>query len=66
MIINENEINESIQTSNEETLNGISVWLSEGSGWTAESVDDQCINIVKYKPLKGSSYQAPTRAQKPH
>ena len=32
-IINENEINESIQTSNQEILNGIAVWLSEGSGW---------------------------------
>ena len=55
-IINENEINESIQTSNQEILNGISVWLSEGSGWTIESVDDQYINIVRYKPLKESSY----------
>ena len=55
-IFNENEINESIQTSNQEILNGISVWLSEGSRWTAESVDDQYINIVRYKPLKGSSY----------
>ena len=51
--INENEINESIQTSNEEILNGIAVWSSEGSGWTVESIDDQYINIVKYKPLKG-------------
>ena len=50
-VINENEINESIQTSNQEILNGIAVWLSEGSGWTLESIDDQYINIVKYKPL---------------
>ena len=55
-IINENEITESIQTSNQQILNGIAVWLSEGSGWTVESIDDQYINIVKYKPLKGSSY----------
>ena len=48
--INENEINESIQTSNKEILNSIAVWLSEGSGWTVESIDDQFINIVKYKP----------------
>ena len=27
-IINENEINESIQTSNQEIFNGIAVWLS--------------------------------------
>ena len=36
-IINENEINESIQTSNQEILNGIAVWLSEGSELTVES-----------------------------
>ena len=35
---------------------GVAVWLSEGSGWTVESIDDQYINIVKYKQLKGSSY----------
>ena len=55
-IINQNEIVESIQTSNQEILNGIPVWLSEGSRWTVKSIDDQYINIVKYKPLKGSSY----------
>ena len=55
-IINENEIIESIQTSNQEISNGITVWLSEGSGWTVESINEQYINIVKYKPLKGSSY----------
>ena len=51
-IINENEINESILTSNEEILNGVAVWSSDGSGWTVELVDDQYINIVRYKPLK--------------
>ena len=55
-IINQNEINESIHTSNQEILNGLAVWLSEGFGWTVESIDDQNMNIVKYKPLKGSSY----------
>ena len=55
-IINENETNESIQTSDQEILNGIAVWLSEGSRWTVESIDKQYINIVKCKPLKGSSY----------
>ena len=55
-IISKNEINENIQTSKQEILNGIEVWLSEGSGWTIESIDKQYINIVKYKPLKGSSY----------
>ena len=31
-IINENKINGSIQTSNQEILNGIAVWLLESSG----------------------------------
>ena len=31
LFINENEINECIQTSKKEILNGIVVWLSEGS-----------------------------------
>ena len=37
-----------MQTSNQEISNCIAVWLSEGSGWTVESVDEQYINIVKY------------------
>ena len=53
-IINEKEVIESIQTSNQEILHGISLWLSESSGWTAESIDEQYINIVKYKPSRGS------------
>ena len=63
-LISKGEANESIHTSNREILNGISVWLSEGSGWTVESVDDHYINIVIYKPLKGSSYI--DRAKKPY
>ena len=47
-IINENKIIESKQTSNQEILNGITIWLSECSGLTIESIDEQHINIVKY------------------
>ena len=31
-------------------------WISEGSGWTIQSVDNHYLNIVKYEPMKGSSY----------
>ena len=55
-LINKGEVNESLHISNQEILNGISVWLSEGSGWSVESVDNHHINIVRYEPLKGSSY----------
>ena len=40
-IINNTEIDESLQVSKQDILNKISVWISEGSGWTAESVENQ-------------------------
>ena len=55
-IINHTEINEALQMSKQNILNLISQWISEGSGWTIQSVDSHYLNIVKYKPLKGSSY----------
>ena len=55
-IINNTEINEALQLSKQNILNKISQWISEGSGWTIQSVDSHYLNIVKYKPMKGSSY----------
>ena len=55
-IINQIEINEALQMSKQNILNLISQWISEGSGWTIQSVDSHYLNIVKYKPMKGSSY----------
>ena len=55
-IINQIEINEALQMSKQNILNLISQWISEGSGWTIQSVDSHYLNIVKYKPIKGSSY----------
>ena len=55
-IINHTEINEALQMSKQNILNQISEWISEGSGWTIQSVDSHYLNIVKYKPMKGSSY----------
>ena len=56
VIINENEISAILQASKQEILNTIAQWVSEGSGWTIESVDEHYLNIIKYEPLKGSSY----------
>ena len=36
-LINENEINEVIQTSRQELMKAIGQWISEGSGWTIKS-----------------------------
>ena len=45
-----------IQSSKQIILNKIAQWVSEGSGWTISSVDNHYLNIVKYKPMNGSSY----------
>lgn len=49
-IINDDDVSETLQTIKQEILNSI------GSGWTIESVGEHYVNLVKYKPLKGSSY----------
>ena len=38
-ITNDNEISESLKHSQERILNIISIWISEGSGWTVKSVN---------------------------
>ena len=55
-ITNEIEIAELLQITQQQIVNKIQQWVSEGSGWTIQSVDGHYINIVKYEPLKGSSY----------
>ena len=55
-IINNTEIPEALQLSKDQILNIIAQWISEGSGWTVESVDNHYLNIVQYQPMKGSSY----------
>ena len=55
-IINNTEIFGSLQLSEQQILNLVAVWISEGSGWTIESVDNHYLNIVQYEPMKGSSY----------
>ena len=60
-IINHIEIHGALQMSKQTILNKIAQWISEGSGWTIQSVDNHYLNIVKYKPMNGSSYiQLPT------
>ena len=60
-IINNLEIAESLKVSEQQILNFVAVWISESSGWVIQSVDNHYLNIVKYEPMKGSSYiQLPT------
>ena len=56
IIINDSEIDDSLQLSKQKILNIIAQWISEGSGWTIKSVDNHFLNIAKYQSLKRSSY----------
>ena len=55
-VINDINISEALEVTKQQILNFIAQWISEGSGWTIQSVDSHHINTVKYEPLKGSSY----------
>ena len=56
LIINETDIKLAIQASQQQILNKIAQWISEGSGWTIQSIENHYINTGNYSPLKGSSY----------
>ena len=51
-IINSNEFHGDLQTRKQQLLNGMAVWLSEGSSWTIFSLDEHYINTAIYNPLK--------------
>ena len=55
-INNKYEIMKALDRADEEINNGTATWLSEGSGWVVEEVQHHYVNIVKYLPLRGSSY----------
>ena len=56
IIINNTEIKVALEATQQLILNKIAIWISEGSGWTIESVDHHYLNVVQYQPLAGSSY----------
>ena len=55
-LTNELEITNLLQITQQQIVNKIQRWISKGSGWIIKSVDGHFINIVKYRPLRGSSY----------
>ena len=55
-ITNKMQIELSLKLSQQQILNKISKWISEGSNWTIKKIEKHFINIVVNKPLKGSSY----------
>ena len=45
-----------LEDSFQEILYMIDRWINEGSGWIIESIESQCINVLTYRPLLGSSH----------
>ena len=55
-----------LNMSRQEILNTIDKWVSEGSGWVIDRIDNHYINTTLYKPLNGSSYiELPTELRNP-
>ena len=44
-----------LESSFQENLYMVDVWINKGSGWNVESIKSQYINISTYRPLSGSS-----------
>ena len=55
-ITHPNMINDLTREAEEEILNNISDWISEGSQWVIELILDRYLNIINYQPLRGGSY----------
>ena len=55
-ITNKHEIQIALNKADEEIKKRVGRWLSKGSGWIIEEVQQHYVNIAKYVPLRGSSY----------
>ena len=51
-----NDIKPELSMSRQEIMNAIDKWVSEGSGWVINSINNHYINVTLYKPLHGSNY----------
>ena len=45
-----------LESSFQESLYMIDIWINNGSGWNVESIESQYINISTYRPLSRSFY----------
>ena len=60
-IINKHQIQIALNNADEEIKKIVAKWLSKGSDWIIEEVQHHYVNIVKYIPLRGSSYLPPPK-----
>lgn len=65
IVINSNDFMETLQLSQQQILNTIAIWVSEGSGWIISSIVEHYVNNVMYRPIMGSSHiPLPTELQR--
>ena len=55
-ITREDEILQKLEVAEDEILERIAKWISEGSGWIIEEILNHFINVVSYIPLRGNFY----------
>ena len=55
-VTNKYEILEKIELAEEEILQRIAKWLSEGSQWVIDKILNHYINVASYIPLRGNFY----------
>lgn len=48
IVLNPNDFKPDLGLSQQQILNGIGVWISEGSGWTIVSIDAHHINVINH------------------
>ena len=54
-----------LNMSRQEILNTIDKWVSAGSGWVIDQIDNHYINVILYKPLNGSNIELQTELRNP-
>ena len=64
VVINENFDN-SINKSFEETLYRLDIWINEGSGWIVELINSQYLNICNYIPFLVAFFELPKELHNP-
>ena len=55
-VTNKDKILETIELAEEEILQRIAKWISEGSLWIIDEILNRYINVASYIPLRGNSY----------
>lgn len=56
IILNNLDVEKSLQLSKNHILEQMARLISEGSGWTIDTINNHYMNVVKYQPVNGSSY----------